>query len=205
MEKETQREIVQEFVEWSENDFGREVMDREAAYIRKELKGYTKILDVGCGIGSIEERLPDFNIVGIDVSREMIKEAKKRTQKKFVKGNVEEIPFKDESFDAIFSLTTLEFVEDYEKAIEEVFRVLRNDGKFLALILNPKSEYFKSHCSKDTSYFQKCKHKPEKIEKYAEKYFEVETEYFLGIQGENIFATEDKTLASLYVIKGQKK
>lgn len=205
MERNTQGKIVQQFVEWCESDFGREIMDREAAYIRKEVKAYTKILDVGCGIGSIEERLPSLNIVGIDISREMLKEARKRSQKKFVQGNAKELPFEDRSFDAVFSLTTLEFVENYEKAIEEVYRVLRKNGKFLAMILNPKSEYFKTHRSKDTSYFQKCKHEPKEIERYAEKYFDLETEYFLGIQDKDLFATEDRSLASLYVIKDQKR
>lgn len=204
MEKKKQEEIVQEFVEWCESDFGMRVMDKEAQYIRKALDGYDKILDVGCGIGSIEERLPDLNITGVDSSQAMLKEARTRSNKRFIRGKAEDLPFADESFDAVFSLTTLEFVEEYTAAIDEIYRVLRTNGTCLILLLNPHSAYFKTHISKPDSYFHNFKHPPQEIESYADQYFELDTEYFLGIRDKQLVNTTEKALASLYVLHGRK-
>ena len=73
-----------------------------------------KILDVGCGIGSFEHSLPSLNIIGLDSSKEMLEEARKRSDKIFVLGNVEHLEIEDSAFDAVFTVTTLEFLDDYQ-------------------------------------------------------------------------------------------
>ena len=60
--------LLEKFIRFCESDFGKRVMDMEAVYLRRELTGCTRILDVGCGIGNIEERLPELNITGLDAS-----------------------------------------------------------------------------------------------------------------------------------------
>jgi hypothetical protein len=73
------------------------------------------------------------------------------------------------------------------------------------MLLNPKSEFFKEKTGKPSSYINKIKHTNlNKIEKTIAKYFSVQTEYFLGIKGENIFQSRSSDLASLYVIKGKR-
>ncbi|KUO40618.1 MAG: hypothetical protein AVW05_03505 [Hadesarchaea archaeon DG-33] len=196
---------IKKFVRFYKSDFGRKVLAREANYLKKELKDRKKILDIGCGIGYFEEMLPGLNIIGLDNSREMLEEARKSSSKKFVFGDAEHLDFPEESFDGAFMVTTLEFLDDYKKVVDEVVRVLEPKGKFVAMILNPESEYFKSHMHKADSYFRKIKHTNLKeIESYISKLFAMTGEYFLGIRGQEVFDTRDKNLASLYVVKGVK-
>lgn len=52
----------------------------------------------------------------------------------FVQGNIMSLPFRDESFDAIICLSTLQLVEDDRKALEEFHRVLRRGGKVIITV-----------------------------------------------------------------------
>jgi len=195
---------VKKFVRFYNSEFGKKILVKEAEYLKNELKGQKKILDVGCGIGYFEEILSELNIIGLDSSKEALKEARRRG-KKFVLGNAEYLPFLDKSFDGAFAVTTLEFLEDYKKAVDEVARVLERGGKFVTMILNPESEYFKSHIQRQGSYFGRIKHThPKEIERYISKFFTATGEYFLGIRSQEIFNTRDKRLAALYVVKGTK-
>jgi ubiquinone/menaquinone biosynthesis C-methylase UbiE len=197
---------VVKFVNFYQSDFGRRIIKLEAEYINLELSGYSRILDVGCGIGIFESYLPQLNIVGLDSSKYMLYEAKRRGRGEYILGNAEELGFKGFSFDAILYVTTLEFLSNYKRAIREGYRVLRSKGKLLALILNPVSKYFQEHISREGSYFRRVKHRRLKeIEDYILNLFTVDTEYFLGIDGENIFDTQNTETASLYVIKGERK
>lgn len=196
---------IKKFVRFYKSDFGKKVLAREANYLKNELKERKKILDIGCGIGYFEEMLPELNIIGLDNSREMLEEARKSSGKKFVFGDAKHLDFPEESFDGAFMVTTLEFLDDYKKVVDEVVRVLEPKGKFVAMVLNPESEYFKSHMHKADSYFRKIKHTNLKeIEGYISKFFAMTGEYFLGIRGQEVFETRDKNLASLYVVKGIK-
>jgi len=196
---------VKKFVRFYESDFGKKVLNQEADYLYNELRYCKKILDIGCGIGSFEERLAKLNIVGLDSSEEMLEEARKRSDKKFVLGNAQNLDFPKESFDGAFTVTTLEFLESYKKAVDEVVRVLEPRGNFVAMILNPESEYFKAHAQKADSYFRRIKHTNlNEIESYISKFFTTTGEYFLGIRGQEVFDTRDKNLAALYVVKGVK-
>ena len=203
---------VEKFVRFCESELGKSVLEKEARYIYQELKGCKKILDVGCGIGSFEQELQDLNIVGLDNSEEMLEEAKKRTRKSnkvFVLGNAENLDFNNSSFNAVFYVTTLEFVNDYHKAIQEAYRVTKANGKLLTIMLNPESEYFHEHVQRESSYFRKIRHTNlEEIRNYILRFYDItKEEYFLGIRKQKryqIFDTSDKRYASLYVVVGKK-
>ena len=198
--------LLEKFIRFCESDFGKRVMGLEAAYLRRELSGCTKILDVGCGIGSIEQRLPELNVTGLDASEEMLIEARKRSDKAFVKGEASSLPFANGSFDAVFMVTTLEFLTDYKKALDEAARVLTNRGRLIVLMLNPDSGYFKAHFAKEGDYFRNIKHSDyASIATYASALFYTNTEYFLGVDGENASVRGDRGSAALFVIKGRKR
>lgn len=196
---------VEKFVNFCKSELGKKIMDKEAEYVYRELKTAQKILNVGCGIGSLEERLSPLNIIGLDSSEEMLNEARKRSNKTFVLGDARKLEFEDRSFDAVIYVTTLEFLPDYKEAINEAYRVLKPNGRLIAMVLNPESEYFKNHVRKGDSYFKRVRHMNLKeIERYFSKFFRISTEYFLGIKDTRVFETSDKNFASLYVIKGLK-
>jgi len=193
---------VDKFVSFCSSDFGRKILEREADYLYKELKDYKRILDIGCGIGQFEERISQLDITGMDNSEAMLEEARRRSDKGFVLGNAEGLEFPDGSFDAVFYVATLEFVDDYKRAINEAARVLEPKGKLVVMMLNPESEYFKAHMQKEDSYFRRMRHTNlQKIEHYISQSFSVNCEYFLGIKDQEIFDSNDPRFASLYVIK----
>jgi hypothetical protein len=76
----------------------------------------------------------------------------------------------------------------------------------MAMLINPESEFFKEKTKEPTSYINKIKHTNLKeIEKTIAEYFSIQTEYFLGVKGQEVFESQAPNLASLYVIKGKKK
>jgi ubiquinone/menaquinone biosynthesis C-methylase UbiE len=197
---------VDKFARFYESGFGKLILEKEAEYIQKELKDCDKILDVGCGIGIFEERLSGLDITGLDISEEMITEAGKRSDKKFVAGDAESLEFDDASFDGVLYVAALEFIADYKKAVRESWRVTRPDGKLLALMLNPSSRYFHEQSEDKDSYFRRVLHTDvDEIRDYiAEFYNIVKEEYFLGIRGKEVFETRDKKYAGLYAVVGKK-
>ncbi len=198
--------LLEKFIRFCESDFGKQAMDLEAAYLRRELSGCARILDVGCGIGSIEQRLPELNVTGLDSSEEMLIEARKRSDKTFVKGESSSLPFANGFFDAVFMVTTLEFLTDYKKALDEAARILTNRGRLVVLMLNPDSGYFKAHYAKEGDYFRNIKHSGYAgIATYASALFYTSMEYFLGVDGENVSVQGDRNSAALFVIKGRKR
>ena len=198
---------IEKFVVFCNSEFGKKIMKREAEYVYNELRNCKKILDVGCGIGSFEQNLPSLNIVGLDISEKMLEEARKRSDKTFFQGNAEKLEFKDSTFDAVFTVTTLEFLDDYQKVVKEIARVTKPNGKILVMMLNPKSQYFIEEAKKPADYFRRIKHTNlEEIREYISRFYAItKEEKLLGIRGKQIFDTDEERYASLYVVVGMRK
>jgi ubiquinone/menaquinone biosynthesis C-methylase UbiE len=114
---------VRKFMRFCDSEFGKKVMKKEAQYVYNELRNCRTILDVGCGIGSFEHNLPNLNIIGIDHAKEMLHEAKRRSDKDLVLGDTRYLGFKNSAFDAVFTVTTLEFLDSYKETVTEIARV----------------------------------------------------------------------------------
>ena len=95
-----------------------------------------RVVDLGCGTGISSDLLlaRGCSVVGVDVASGMLAEAaKKRSFEDLVLHDLSEpLPFSDSSFDAALLLGVLEFVEDVSSLLQEVARVLVEDG-FLAV------------------------------------------------------------------------
>ena len=180
---------AEKFTRFCESDFGKRILEKEVEYVYRELKGSQRILDVGCGIGQVEQMLQNLNIVGLDISEEMLQEARKRSNKTFVIGNAESLDFNNNQFDAVFYIATLEFLDDYPRAVQEAYRVTKPNGKILVMMLNPESDYFKEHMQREGSYFRKVRHTNiREVADYISGFYEVSRkDYFLGIRGGNIY------------------
>ena len=86
------------------------------------------VLDVGTGSGIFAEAFAKrgISVTGIDPNPEMLKAAKEFVaQGKFRKGIVEEIPYKDKSFDLVFLSHVLHESDDIPKALAETKRCAR--------------------------------------------------------------------------------
>ena len=89
-----------------------------------------KILDLGCARGFYVKEIERYtdDVIGIDISKEAIKKA---VTQKVKYGDVTELDFKTDTFDKIYSLHTIEHIENLEKFFREAGRVLKPEGIFI--------------------------------------------------------------------------
>ena len=97
-----------------------------------------RILDVGCGKGfllyDLTQALPGVEVAGIDISQHAIENAKEEVRPFLRQGNANDLPFEDNSFDLVISITTLHnlYVYDLWKSLKEIERVGRG-AKFIVV------------------------------------------------------------------------
>lgn len=100
----------------------------------------TRILDIGSGPGTYTELLAKegFQAQGVDYSQEMVEVAKKRTNNAipFSVADIYHLPFKDNSFDIVICFAVFQTVEDCDRALAEIFRVLKPRGVIIITTLN---------------------------------------------------------------------
>ena len=106
------------------------------------------ILDLGCGVGrnSIYLAKENFEVIGVDISLTALKIANKWSKKEklkniaFVQATMTNLPLCDSSLDAVISVSVIHHAvkKDIVKTIDEVYRLLRKNGFFLANLTSMK-------------------------------------------------------------------
>lgn len=105
-----------------------------AAFLLPHLQKDQKLLDVGCGPGSITIGLADYVAcaVGVDYSDEVVQEARDAAASKdnldFIAASVYELPFPDNNFDVVFTHQVLQHLPDPVGALREMLRVTKPGG-----------------------------------------------------------------------------
>ena len=152
---------------------GKSIVGQIYPYIISDLKTYynqsfsnKNILEIGTGPGFILNELKKENfsqIIGIDISLDMLIKAYNRNFDSdrifLINAKAEKLPLKNESIDIIISRGSIFFWKDIEKALYEIYRVLKPNG-FLLIgggygISTPEKllmeifEYFKKNISKN--------------------------------------------------------
>ena len=98
------------------------------------IKPGQRLLDIACGAGYGTAILlrHGCKVIGVDYNNEAIANARIiRMHNGFIKANALELPFSDNSFDAVVSFETIEHVKDGNQFLSEMYRVLRPDGIFI--------------------------------------------------------------------------
>jgi len=108
----------------------------------------THILDVGCGVGQTPvyiAKTVGARVTGIDINPGMIKRSKERAQKQgvtslteFREADAQDLPFPDNTFDAVITESVTAFPEDKQRAVNEYARVTKPGG--MVLIRTPNNE-----------------------------------------------------------------
>ena len=140
--------LREEFDRWAEAGRGAE-MEQEHLPItlpvleKMRLAPTDNVLDVGCGAGWLSRRLaklvPEGRVVGMDISDEMIRHARRASADfgnlLFVTGEVKEIPWQPHFFDHAISVESSYYWPDPAAGIKDNFRVL-NDGGSARILIN---------------------------------------------------------------------
>jgi ubiquinone/menaquinone biosynthesis C-methylase UbiE len=154
--------------------------------VPRELQG-KKLLDLGCGPGihAKEYCARGAEVIGVDISEEMIKIAKEQAPKAtFLKADLLKIPFPNNHFDIITSSYVLDHIEDLNYAATEILRVLKDNGEFIFTIPHPIINMFRDE--KEGKYIP------------SHYYFDTHFKYFnIGETGK-IFKSYPRTLEDLF-------
>jgi ubiquinone/menaquinone biosynthesis C-methylase UbiE len=92
----------------------------------------SKVLDAGCGPGEMARKLTrrGYEVWGVDIAEPMIRYARERCGSgRFQAGDLEHLPFRDSTFEAVVCLGVVEYLETDERSLREIWRVLRPGGR----------------------------------------------------------------------------
>lgn len=121
---------------------------RRKAIRECDLKANAKVLDLCCGTGQMinyacKKVGKNTEVIGLDFNQEMINVGYKRLNEsikgyrfKLIRGDVLELPFKDNSFHCVTIAFGLRNIKNKNKALSEMYRVLKPGGKLVCLELS---------------------------------------------------------------------
>jgi ubiquinone/menaquinone biosynthesis C-methylase UbiE len=128
------------FILWDMNRHHSKLTDWGLSHVA--INKTDRILDVGCGGGRTINKLAAMASVGkvhgIDYSDESVAAARRTNARRIdigrveiEQGSVSQLPFASDSFDLVTAIETHLFWPDLPNDFQEIFRVLKTDGKFL--------------------------------------------------------------------------
>jgi SAM-dependent methyltransferase len=139
--------LREEFNRWAEAGHGEGMEEDHLPIVlpvldRMNLAPYDNVLDVGCGAGwlvrMLAERVPEGRVIGMDISDEMVRRARRNyvavENAMFVIGGVDEIPWDANFFTHAISVESAYYWPDPARGLHEMHRVLREGGSAWVLI-----------------------------------------------------------------------
>ncbi len=107
-----------------------------------------KLLDIGCADGTttsqISRLFPKLQITGVDKYAKAIQYASKtKPHIKFINADAHKLPFKNNSFDFVVAIETLEHLHEPDQALSEIYRVLKKKG-YLIVVQDTDSLLFRT-------------------------------------------------------------
>ncbi len=110
--------------------------ENSAAYLLPHLAPDAKVLDVGCGPGTITmglaDRVPQGHVTGIDAAPEIIEQAREAGRRPanldFATGDVYALDYPDDAFDVVHAHQVLQHLGDPVRALREMRRVTKPGG-----------------------------------------------------------------------------
>lgn len=123
---------------------------------KKYLKG--EILEIGCGIGNFTKPLASYGKVwAIDIKKKYIQKTKQRVngKAKIGFGDIEkgQFFFNGKKFDNVICLNVLEHIKDDDRALSNLFRLLKSGGRLILLV--PSHQFLYSEIDKSIGHFRR--------------------------------------------------
>lgn len=142
-----------DYDKWYETELGAKIDVYEKKLFLKFLKklDHPEILEIGAGTGHWTQLMSQhgFKVTGIDVADKMLAIARSKhiSNATFKQIDVHHLPYSDESIENVVMVATLEFVDDQQQVLNEIYRVLKRGGKLLVGALNKDSSIsvYKAH------------------------------------------------------------
>lgn len=151
-----------------------------------------KVLDAGAGTGRVSVRLADAgaDVTALDISPEMLNILKSKNFRiKTVVGDMEHMPFADDSFDMVFSCLSLIHLKKIEPFLDECYRVLKDNGKMVLVNIH----YRKAEVLNDSQGRYTIKafnHFPRHVTETAEKLaFKIEKDEIIT-EGDDVWISQ---------------
>jgi ubiquinone/menaquinone biosynthesis C-methylase UbiE len=119
-------------------------MKEYASLVAMDLKPSDSVLELAPGPGYLSIELAgmgDYRVFGVEISKTFVEIARGNAREASVKvdfrqGNAADIPFPDESFDAIACTAAFKNFKEPEKALAEMYRVLKPGGTVFIVDMN---------------------------------------------------------------------
>src|SRR5438105_565734 len=129
--------------DWSElaEPVSRSVYD--AVFARTGIGPGTKLLDIGCGAGGalVAARELGAEVTGLDAASNLVEIARSRLPGARIEiGEMEDLPFADESFDVVTGFNSFQFAGDPVEALREARRVCKPGGSVVMLVWGKPEE-----------------------------------------------------------------
>lgn len=151
-------DMVEQYAQKNESSLHNALYERPATKaIMPDIKG-KKVLDAGCGAGSLTEWLvaQGANVIACDISEEMVKYTKKRlgdTAHVVVADLGKPLDFiPDNSIDVIVSSLVLHYISNWLNVFTEFSRILKNNGHVVFSTHHPHADW---RWFNKTNYFKK--------------------------------------------------
>lgn len=147
-DSESKADIYDQLVEGGNEIFGTYNHESEVYGLTKfyDSNKLDVVLDAGCGNGRFLETFPTGSYkIGLDASLALLVRTKRRGRGDFlVCGELEHLPFKNDSFSTVITCRVLQHLQRQEEAVREMCRVTRPDGDVILELYNtwnPKTLY----------------------------------------------------------------
>jgi ubiquinone/menaquinone biosynthesis C-methylase UbiE len=141
-------EWPEKYDQWFTTPIGSLVRKYESELILSFLKPAPGeiILDAGCGTGVFTRDIisSGSQVIGLDISFPMLRRARENAGGvRFhpILGDISTLPFREESFNKVVSITALEFIAEAKSAVAELFRVAKKGGVVVVATLNSSSPW----------------------------------------------------------------
>lgn len=168
-----------------------------------------RIADLGCGSGVFTGLLHrrGFNCTGIDLSPKLIRIAHEAHPGiDFQEGDIEHLPFADESFDGVLLAGVLHHLPDWTACIAEVKRILKPGGRFVAFDpnrMNPAMYLYRDRSSPLYSSIGVTRNERlvvarDLVEAFSAASFTTGTEFHSGLKYRYLAAEKLRWLLPLY-------
>jgi len=127
---------------WVNSSVRRYVQEREATFFKKlhNLSSGAHCLEIGCGSGMgakiICRSFSPASLHAIDIDEDMLYAAKRKSAAwhsvplLLLAADAQQLPFPDQCFDAVFNYGIIHHLEDWQRGVQEIGRVLKDKGIF---------------------------------------------------------------------------